>query len=200
MSYRLSILEYYNYDRNGNRQERYQQIVREQEQLSQERDQRERLRQERLRQERLRQERFHQERLEQERLHQDRLEQQRLYQERLRREQLQESMTSTYSAFGRIFMQYVSDSLTHAIQNLGRQIETSLRDKEEKEQKEPLPSFLYKHFSKKEENSSCPICFEDYEEESVMTCTDCVHFFHKDCLQKWIDTNSTCPICRQTVE
>jgi Ring finger domain len=189
MSYRLSMLDYYNYDRNGNRQERYQQMVREQERLSQEREQRERLRQER----------FRQERLEQERLHQDRMEQQRLYQERLRREQLQESMTSAYSTFGRIFMQYVSDSLTHALQNLGRQIETSLRDKE-KYQKEPLPSFLYKHFSKKEENSSCPICFEDYEEDSVMTCTDCVHFFHKECLQKWIDTNSTCPICRQTVE
>ena len=46
----------------------------------------------------------------------------------------------------------------------------------------------------------CLICQEDihfcHEEISVVNCG---HLFHKKCLQKWLDTNSTCPKCKSAV-
>ena len=46
----------------------------------------------------------------------------------------------------------------------------------------------------------CLICQEDihfcHEEISVVNCG---HLFHKKCLQKWLDTNSTCPECKSAV-
>lgn len=48
-----------------------------------------------------------------------------------------------------------------------------------------------------EENPSCPVCMEDYS-ESVAICKTkaCSHVFHKQCLQNWLKTARTCPICR----
>ena len=47
----------------------------------------------------------------------------------------------------------------------------------------------------------CLICQEDinfcHEEMSVLNCG---HLFHKKCLQKWLDTNSTCPECKSAVK
>jgi hypothetical protein len=43
--------------------------------------------------------------------------------------------------------------------------------------------------------SECTICLLDYKEETKKT-TECNHIFHQECLDKWLQTNYTCPLCR----
>ena len=42
----------------------------------------------------------------------------------------------------------------------------------------------------------CSICLNDFKSGEVAYKLDCDHHFHKLCISKWFDTNSTCPICR----
>jgi len=42
----------------------------------------------------------------------------------------------------------------------------------------------------------CSICLNDFKSGEVACKLDCDHHFHKLCISKWFDTNSTCPICR----
>jgi hypothetical protein len=46
----------------------------------------------------------------------------------------------------------------------------------------------------------CPICYEDFlkvflDDEYVIG-FECKHYFHKECIFKWLETHTTCPICR----
>ena len=41
----------------------------------------------------------------------------------------------------------------------------------------------------------CPICFEKIQENEIAT-TSCKHYYHSKCLNKWLSTKNTCPICR----
>ena len=51
--------------------------------------------------------------------------------------------------------------------------------------------------------NNCVICFDDFtpewikENESLLSkCLVCVGLFHKECLNKWLEHNKTCPYCR----
>jgi len=49
----------------------------------------------------------------------------------------------------------------------------------------------------------CPICYEQLNEESVVTKTSCNHCFHTTCLNRWFESQTragqvvTCPLCRE---
>ncbi|XP_072262808.1 RING finger protein 145-like [Pyxicephalus adspersus] len=45
-------------------------------------------------------------------------------------------------------------------------------------------------------NDVCSICFQ---EMSIAVITVCNHFFHSDCLKKWLYVQDTCPLCHQLV-
>ncbi|XP_062295985.1 RING finger protein 145 [Scomber scombrus] len=45
-------------------------------------------------------------------------------------------------------------------------------------------------------NDVCSICFQ---EMSSAVITSCGHFFHGNCLRKWLYVQETCPMCHQTV-
>uniref|UniRef100_A0AAX7V1Q0 RING finger protein 145 n=1 Tax=Astatotilapia calliptera TaxID=8154 RepID=A0AAX7V1Q0_ASTCA len=47
-----------------------------------------------------------------------------------------------------------------------------------------------------EHNDVCAICFQ---EMSSAVITYCGHFFHSNCLRKWLYVQETCPMCHQTV-
>lgn len=45
-------------------------------------------------------------------------------------------------------------------------------------------------------NNSCPICWNEICQENKTT-TECAHIFCKDCLDKWLRSYNTCPLCRK---
>ncbi len=44
-------------------------------------------------------------------------------------------------------------------------------------------------------DQDCPICFNNMKNK-VVKYTVCKHVFHKKCLNKWLEDNSSCPSCR----
>ena len=46
-----------------------------------------------------------------------------------------------------------------------------------------------------EENKNCDICQKKYTLNQDLIILPCSHFFHKSCIFKWFEKNSTCPIC-----
>ncbi|CAD8136024.1 unnamed protein product [Paramecium pentaurelia] len=51
-------------------------------------------------------------------------------------------------------------------------------------------------------NPQCSICLEDFikteEQLQQQVKTDCLHIFHKECLNHWRKNRNTCPICRKS--
>jgi len=48
----------------------------------------------------------------------------------------------------------------------------------------------------REDSGSCSICFVEYEPEEFVLQLPCNHFYHKQCIVKWLKMRSTCPNCR----
>jgi len=44
----------------------------------------------------------------------------------------------------------------------------------------------------------CSICMENYKPGTRIKHLPCNHEFHPDCITPWLETNNSCPICRQT--
>jgi len=44
---------------------------------------------------------------------------------------------------------------------------------------------------------NCSICLAEYEDEDEIKVLQCDHIFHKECIDRWLFINFTCPICRQ---
>ena len=46
-------------------------------------------------------------------------------------------------------------------------------------------------------SNTCLICIDNFSEEDlVRKLQKCKHIYHKECIDKWIIKNPTCPICR----
>ncbi|XP_054999551.1 RING finger protein 11-like [Sorex araneus] len=45
----------------------------------------------------------------------------------------------------------------------------------------------------------CAICLLDFVDGDHIRTLPCKHFFHLDCIGKWLMTSSTCPCCRLSV-
>ena len=51
-----------------------------------------------------------------------------------------------------------------------------------------------------DESENCSICQEHYTEgQAIRRITVCTHRFHKDCVDRWFETNVHCPICRHDI-
>jgi len=44
----------------------------------------------------------------------------------------------------------------------------------------------------------CPICLDTLCDSSCRKLTVCGHAFHPECIMKWLDSNTTCPLCRSS--
>lgn len=43
---------------------------------------------------------------------------------------------------------------------------------------------------------SCLVCLCDYAPEEEVRTMPCLHFFHKECIDKWLGKSNSCPICK----
>ena len=46
------------------------------------------------------------------------------------------------------------------------------------------------------EENTCSICFDEFKEDIDVSKLKCNHLFHFSCIDKWMEQQSTCPICR----
>lgn len=58
-----------------------------------------------------------------------------------------------------------------------------------------------KYQSAIERNMSCPICLECFNENETVHALSCDqhHVFHPDCIERWLEVNNMCPVCRTYV-
>jgi len=64
-----------------------------------------------------------------------------------------------------------------------------------------LPTGFYKDWRTPDSDERCPICLDDYKPlDSVLKLLDCAHWLHKGCLEQWLHSASTCPVCRKRVK
>ncbi|KAL6975901.1 RING-type E3 ubiquitin transferase [Sarracenia purpurea var. burkii] len=71
-----------------------------------------------------------------------------------------------------------------------------------------LPIFVFKHAGRNDETETsgsggveCAVCLSFLEEEEMARLLpNCNHTFHAECIDKWLSSQPTCPICRAEVE
>ncbi|KAL9245145.1 hypothetical protein vseg_018828 [Gypsophila vaccaria] len=65
-----------------------------------------------------------------------------------------------------------------------------------KEFRELLPVIVYKE-SFSVNDTQCSVCLGDYQaEEKLQQIPGCGHTFHLNCIDHWLATHTTCPLCR----
>ena len=45
----------------------------------------------------------------------------------------------------------------------------------------------------------CPICQDKIDTNIIIRKLDCGHKFHQECVDKWLETNAKCPVCRYQI-
>lgn len=68
-------------------------------------------------------------------------------------------------------------------------------DRLSRDEIESLPKV---HFDLEEEQQ-CSICLETFDTGELLTQLPCSHFFHVDCVSKWFQQSTQCPLCRGQV-
>ena len=49
-----------------------------------------------------------------------------------------------------------------------------------------------------EEEEYCSICLEKFDDNHVTL--PCKHHYHENCIMKWLDGKSDCPLCRKNIK
>lgn len=49
-------------------------------------------------------------------------------------------------------------------------------------------------------DGECCCCMENFSKEKEIKRTKCLHYFHTDCLRKWLKNAKSCPLCRSDLE
>ncbi|KAM0845658.1 hypothetical protein ACQ4PT_056207 [Festuca glaucescens] len=68
-----------------------------------------------------------------------------------------------------------------------------------------LPAFRYRKAVKNNDDtggdtSDCAVCLGEFqEEERVRLLPSCLHVFHADCIDTWLQGNANCPLCRAAI-
>uniref|UniRef100_A0A1I8NAP8 Uncharacterized protein n=1 Tax=Musca domestica TaxID=7370 RepID=A0A1I8NAP8_MUSDO len=59
-----------------------------------------------------------------------------------------------------------------------------------------LPSYKFNPETHNGDQTSCVVCMCDFELRQILRVLPCSHEFHAKCVDKWLRSNRTCPICR----
>ncbi|XP_051149631.1 RING-H2 finger protein ATL47-like [Andrographis paniculata] len=63
-----------------------------------------------------------------------------------------------------------------------------------------LPVFMYKDIVGLKEPFDCAVCLCEFSEQDKLRLLPiCSHAFHIDCIDTWLLSNSTCPLCRAVI-
>ncbi len=50
------------------------------------------------------------------------------------------------------------------------------------------------------EISTCRVCLEDFEQDSIVKHLPCDHGYHEECIDSWLRLSRLCPVCRHPVD
>ena len=62
-----------------------------------------------------------------------------------------------------------------------------------------IPILQYGVGMDKQDDDTCTICFEEYKHKALIKKLDCDHYYHSHCIDKWLKTKKSCPICKERV-
>ncbi|KAL3645547.1 hypothetical protein CASFOL_010727 [Castilleja foliolosa] len=67
-----------------------------------------------------------------------------------------------------------------------------------------FPTFNYstvKEYRKEKYGLECAICLIEFRGSNVLRLlTTCYHVFHQECVDLWLESHNTCPVCRRNLE
>ena len=65
-----------------------------------------------------------------------------------------------------------------------------------------FPFSSVKNLREDKHGVECAICLLEFEEEHVLLrlLTNCYHVFHQECIDRWLESNKTCPVCRRNLD
>ncbi|MGH0181301.1 UNVERIFIED_CONTAM: hypothetical protein FKN15_012416 [Acipenser sinensis] len=86
----------------------------------------------------------------------------------------------------------VDDALLNLAERLGEAKPRGLT----KADIEQLPSYRFNQENHQSEQTLCVVCFSDFESRQLLRVLPCNHEFHAKCVDKWLKSNRSCPICR----
>jgi hypothetical protein len=58
----------------------------------------------------------------------------------------------------------------------------------------------YPDINELKEERNCIICLDDFEQNDILVYLPCFHYFHKDCIFRWIKRNAICPFCHLDIK
>lgn len=44
--------------------------------------------------------------------------------------------------------------------------------------------------------TNCPVCLCEFTEGERLKSTPCIHFYHKECIDRWLMVGNSCPLCK----
>jgi hypothetical protein len=51
-----------------------------------------------------------------------------------------------------------------------------------------------------EDDAMCAICVCDYQPDERLSTLPCGHHYHQECVERWLYTSLSCPVCKQGVD
>ncbi|QCE00039.1 nucleolysin TIA-1/TIAR [Vigna unguiculata] len=66
---------------------------------------------------------------------------------------------------------------------------------------EALPFFMFSSLKGSKQGLECTVCLSQFEDTEILRLLPkCKHAFHMNCIDKWFESHSTCPLCRNNID
>lgn len=69
-----------------------------------------------------------------------------------------------------------------------------------KKTKKNKESTVDKETTESKQSDICPICQEEFKDQTMIKTLSCMHHFHTECIQKWIEIRNLCPLCNKVAD
>ena len=78
---------------------------------------------------------------------------------------------------------------------------TTSTPKKKEEKPKPKVTLKFRQVTEQEvkDETTCAICLEPFEAGKKVAVLKCNHIYHEDCIKPWIESHTTCPVCRTDV-
>ncbi|KAL5128001.1 putative RING-H2 finger protein ATL12 [Glycine soja] len=66
---------------------------------------------------------------------------------------------------------------------------------------EALPFFRFSSLKGSKQGLECTVCLSQFEDTEILRLLPkCKHTFHMNCIDKWLESHSSCPLCRNSID